>query len=219
MKKIAGPKKLNFTETSALSKTRFTEFLIQKNGWDMSAFGGWVFCPGMLFDSLDTWWGNRRMRDRPHEGLDLCLYRDREDRILHLDEKTKIPVMYDGVVVRVMSDFLGKSVIVEHKLQDNDKSKFCTIYGHIIPHSSLSLGKVVKEGEIIANLADANKSKTLILPHLHISLAWPSNVISYNKLTWDEIGARTSLTLVDPLHILDSHHLDLERDNPPCRNL
>ena len=35
----------------SLRNTRFTEFLIQKNALDEGGFKGWVFCPGMLFNS------------------------------------------------------------------------------------------------------------------------------------------------------------------------
>lgn len=62
------------------------------------------------------WWGDCGERDNPHEGLDLCLYRNMEDDILRLDEKTNIPAMSDGVVVKIINDFLGRSVILEPPL-------------------------------------------------------------------------------------------------------
>ena len=68
----------------------------------------------MLFNSTDKWWGDQGKRDKPHEGLDLCLYKDREDKILRLGENAKVPVIYDGIVVGIVDDFLGKSVIIEH---------------------------------------------------------------------------------------------------------
>lgn len=208
---------MDFSWTPSLRKTRFTEFLIRENALDERDFEEWIFCPGMLFSASNKWWGDQGKRDKPHEGLDLCLYRNRRDRILRLDEKTKIPVMYDGVVVKIINDFLGKSVIIEHSLPGSNNSRFCTIYGHTDPHGSVHVGRIVKEGDIIATLADSSKSKTNIFPHLHISLGWTSKIISYDKLDWETIGATNTLTLIEPLSVIDWHYLVLESALPPCR--
>ena len=201
---------LDFLGTPYLTNTRFTEFLIRENGLDKSGFEGWIFCPGMLFNAIDKWWGDQGKRDKPHEGLDLCLYRDRGDMILRLGEKIKIPVIYDGVVVGIISDFLGKSVIIEHLLPNCDNRRFCTIYGHTIPDRGLHIGKIVKQGDIIATLADSSKSKADIFPHLHISLGWTSKAISYDRLDWGKIGAQNTLTLLDPLQVINCNYLTLE---------
>jgi len=198
---------MDFTRTPCLRNTRFTEFLIRKNALDPGGFKGWVFCPGMLFNSTDKWWGDRGKRDKPHEGLDLCLYKDREDTILRLDETAKVPVIYDGMVVGIVDDFLGKSVIIEHLFPGCHNNRLCTIYGHTIPEDNLSVGKIVKEGEVIATLADSSTSKTNIFPHLHISLGWTSKEISYDTLNWENIGAPNTVTLLDPLQVIDWHYL------------
>jgi len=203
---------VDVTRTPSLRNTRFTEFLIQKNALDQSGFKEWVFCPGMLFNSTDKWWGNQGKRDKPHEGLDVCLYRDREDMILRLAEKARVPVLYDGTVVRIVDDFLGKSVFIEHSFSDDDNNRLCTIYGHTIPEETLYVGKIVKKGDVIATLADASRSATNILPHLHISLGWTSKVLSYDRLDWETIGAQDALTLLDPLQVIDWHYLILARD-------
>ena len=194
---------MKFSRTRCLRKTQFNEVLIRENALNKKGFKEWLFYSGMLFDAPDKWWGDRRKRDRPHEGLDLCLYSDRLDRVLSLDEKTKIPVMYDGTVVRILNDFLGKSIIMEHGLYKNDNSRFCTIYGHTNPYVDIHAGRIVKEGDIIATLADSSKLKTNIIPHLHISLGWISEVVSYDKLDWETIAASNTLTLLNPLHIID----------------
>jgi murein DD-endopeptidase MepM/ murein hydrolase activator NlpD len=198
---------MDFTRTPSLRNTRFTEFLIRKNALDPGGFKGWVFCPGMLFNSTDKWWGDRGKRDKPHEGLDLCLYKDREGTILRLGETAKVPVIYDGMVVGIVDDFLGKSVIIEHLFSGCHNNKLCTIYGHTIPEDNLCVGKVVKEGEVIATLADSITSKTNIFPHLHLSLGWTSKKISYDTLNWENIGAPNTVTLLDPLQVIDWHYL------------
>ncbi|OGP76804.1 MAG: hypothetical protein A2V86_15095 [Deltaproteobacteria bacterium RBG_16_49_23] len=193
--------------TSFLKKSRFTEFLVRENGLDEPGFQEWIFYPGMLFNAMDKWWGNQGKRERPHEGLDLCLYRDREDRILRLDEKTKIPALYDGVVVRVVDDFIGKSVIVEHRLPGSDNSRFCTIYGHTNLPRGLHVDRIVKAGDILATLARPNKSQSNIPPHLHISLGWIFNEISYENLDWDTMDTLKPLKWVDPLQVISRHFL------------
>jgi len=207
---------VDLTRTPSLRNTRFTEFLIQKNAFGEGGFKGWIFCPGMLFNSTGKWWGDQNQRDKPHEGLDLCFYNDREDTILSLGKKAKIPVIYDGIVVRIIDDFLGKSVVIEHLFSDCNNNRLCTIYGHTIPESNLHVGNIVKQGDVIATLADSNRSKTNIFPHLHISLGWTSKEISYDRLDWENIGDPNTLTLLDPMQVIDWHYLILEREK--CEN-
>ena len=195
--------------TPPLSKTRFTEFLVRENSLGECGFEEWIFYPGMLFNAPDKWWGDQGKRDKPNEGLDLFLYRDQLDRILHLNKKTKIPVMYDGVVVGIVNDFLGKSVIMEHGFAAKDNRKFCTIYGHTNPHDGIHVGRVVKQGDIIATLADAGRSKTGISTHLHISVGWISRPVSYDLLDWETIGAPDVMTLLDPLNVIDRSYVSI----------
>ena len=212
MVKGADVDNVDFIRTPSLKNTRFTEFLIRKNALDKGGFKGWVFCPGMLFNSTDKWWGDQGKRDKPHEGLDLCLYKDREDTILRLGEKAKVPAIYDGIVVRIVEDFLGKSVVIEHLLSDFDNNRLCTIYGHTIPEDDLHVGKIVKKGDVVVTLADSSRSKTNIFPHLHISLGWTSKGISYDRMDWESIGAPNTLTLLDPLQVIDWNHRILARE-------
>ena len=219
MDKGASKNNVRFIEPFAFRKTRFTEVFIRENALDERGFKEWIFCPGMLFNAQKKWWGDQRERDTPHVGLDLCMYRARQDRIFHLNEKTKIPVMYGGVVVRIINDFLGKTVIMEHCLPNSDKRRLYTFYGHINPCGDFQVGRVFKEGDIIATLADAKKSKAEISPHLHISLGWTSQAIAYDTLNWETIGTANTLTLLDPLHIIDGPYTLWDRPFTPCNDL
>jgi hypothetical protein len=213
----AGADSVNSARTLFLRNSRFTEFLIQKNGLGEGGFKGWVFCTGMLFNSTDKWWGDRGKRDKPHEGLDLCLYKDRNGTILRLGNKAKVPAIYDGKVIVIIDDFLGKSIIIEHSFPDRDSSRLCTIYGHTIPRDNLHVGNIVEEGDIIATLTGPSRSKSNIFPHLHISLGRTSKEISYDRLDWENIGDPNTLTLLDPLQIIDRHYFILARET--CENL
>lgn len=198
---------MDASETPFLKKSRFTEFFIRENALDESGFQEWTFYPGMLFNAMDKWWGNRGKRDKPHEGLDLCFYKDRKDRIFCFDEKMKIPALYDGIVVKMVDDFMGKSVFVEHRLPDSNHRRFFMIYGHTNPLPHLHDGRIVKEGEIIAALARPGKPQINIPPHLHLSLAWIFNKISYENLNWKTMGNLKELKWVDPLQVISRHSL------------
>jgi hypothetical protein len=187
-----------------LRKTAFTQFLVTQNDLDKVGFRTWVFYPGMLFNAPDRWWGDGGKRAKPHEGLDLCLYRDGRNRIVPLREKTKIPATYDGTIMKIFADFLGQSVIIDHDtgVVNHANSRLCTIYGHLIPEPDLYVGKAVTEGETIGTIAKAGTSANGLLSHLHLSFAWKSESLSYDRLDWDNIGTSDTLTLVDPLELL-----------------
>jgi hypothetical protein len=195
--------KSGFTQIPCPTPTRFTEFLIRKNDLAENGFDRWVFHPGMLFHSPDKWWGDRGRRLTPHEGLDLCCYRVPGGRMHCLDDKTRIPVLYDGVIVAIVNDFLGKSVIVEHPHDGRGSPGLCSIYGHTNPPHDLQIGNSVEKGEILATLADTSRSKSGIQPHLHISLGLTEKCISYEQFDWETIGSWRMLTLADPLSVLD----------------
>ncbi len=48
---------------------------------------------------------------------------DRSREIRRLDEKTRIPVMHDGVVKAMFKDYLGKTVIIEHEHCGSDTGR------------------------------------------------------------------------------------------------
>ncbi len=203
------------TKRISLNKSRFTEFFIQANGLGKNGFDEWLFLPGMLFLAPDKWWGNRSKRDHPHEGLDLGLYRDRQGNIRQLEEATQIPAMYSGVVVKVLDDFMGKSVIMEHVLPDKETSMVITIYGHTIPAENLKAGRSFNRGDIIATLANRKKSKPDIDPHLHISIGCSSQTISYDSLNWESIGTPDMIRLFDPLSVMNWKYSVLESNRFP----
>ena len=201
------PPKISSIETS-----RFTKFFTQANDLGEIGFDEWLFLPGMLFGAPNKWWGNQSKRVKPHEGLDLGLYRDRRGSIQQLNETFQIPAMYGGVVVKILDDFLGKSVIMEHVLPDNESIIVITIYGHTVPAKNLRAGISFKHGDIIATLANRKKSKPDIDPHLHISTAWSLRPCSFEDLNWKTIGTSDTLTLFDPLKVMDRQYSVLEDD-------
>lgn len=184
-------------------KTQFTRTLEENNRKDM-IISEWIFKPGMLFKSMDKWWGDRKQRTIPHEGLDLCLYKDPQGTIHSLDSQTRIPALFNGRVVKIMKDFLGLTMVMEHDPVDESAPGFLTIFGHANPAKDMHVGRRVKKGEMICSLSWPDKPKSQgLLPHLHITAGTFFSEIPYDKLTWKVIPATPSLTLIDPLPLLD----------------
>jgi hypothetical protein len=144
------------------------------------------------------------MRDRPHEGVDLCFFKDREGSIHHVpDAPFGIPVLYDGTVVNVVEDYIGTSLFVLHNICDAKGNQLFTIYAHIDPSAGMRSGVAVKEGNIIATIADARKKKAKMSSHLHLSLAWIAPSYPRERLDWKSLDEHDTALLVDPLPVID----------------
>jgi len=186
---------------------------------DLPGLQEWLFCPGMLFQSTCKWWGDRGSRNRPHEGLDLLLYRDREGKVLHLTERTRIRVISDGMIVGIIQDFLGKSIIVEHAVPDGDDERCYTIYGHTSPQDGICGGMLINGGDIIGTVAAPGRTGFPMAPHLHLSIAWAPAPVSYDHFNWNTLAASELLTLLDPLAVISCDYRMLEHDAPACQDL
>ena len=201
-------------------ENRFTERFVKENGLDAAGFTGWAFHNGMLFRSMEKWWGKGE-RPKPHEGLDLCLFKDRNGGIHHLSEGALIPSMHSGIVVQILDDFLGKTLIIAHNTPSAEGSGFCTIFGHTVPAERLSVGTTVQQGEAIGTIAGSGRSSSGLLPHLHISAGWKSTDFTYEELNWSKISSENVMSLIDPLEIINTGNvtiidsIDAETIEPP----
>ena len=200
-------------------KTGFTRMLIEANMLDPENFRSWIFCPGMLFGSPDKWWGDHGLRDFPHEGIDLCLYADRTGRICRLDDETRIPVIQDGMVKAMFTDYLGQAIILEHEYGHSQNKKILSVYAHTEPQTGIQPGVAVKKGDVIATIADTSSSKAKILPHLHLTIGIPSPILSYDSFVWNIMRDPDRVTLLDPRDIADWAGRDLASDNSYCLEL
>jgi murein DD-endopeptidase MepM/ murein hydrolase activator NlpD len=181
-------------------------------------FREWIFCPGMLFQSTDKWWGKRGKRNRPHEGLDLLVYLDHEGTTRHIDETFPIPMLADGRIVGVMPDFLGESIIVEHPSPEGKTENILTMYGHTHPLKHVKPGVAMKKDDIVAMVAGRGQTAFTMSPHLHITIARTLSPVSYDTLTWDVISIFESLVLLDPLDFINFPFMVVEADSPVCLN-
>ena len=178
-------------------KSFFKDALIRLNGLDRQGFADWIFKPGMLFKDIAVWWGGG-VRRRPHEGLDICFYRDGSGQNRRLTEKTIIPVIYDGKIVRIHDDFIGKSVYVMHEIYDGNGNRLHTVYGHTSPLCGIAEGKELREGDPFATIADVGTGKTVIPPHVHLSVAWIPVSFPCEMLNWDMMSNPDIITLCNP---------------------
>lgn len=185
----------------ALAKSCFAAEFIKINRPALKDFEEWVFLPGMLFGSRETWWMDAKKRTRPHEGLDLCLYATTGGRIERVQEDLQIPALYSGTVVALIADFLGTSVFVRspHFPEEGD---ILWAFGHMHPRDDLYEGAEIQEGEILGALAPAGTKRTGAPPHLHLSLASLEKDSLITFRAWEPITNSDSLRFLDPLPLL-----------------
>jgi hypothetical protein len=183
-------------------KSRFLPDLLAHNQPGMHGFNRWIFQPGMLFQARETWWGERRPRPTPHEGVDLYSFADRHGRVSTLDEHTNIPAAFDGDIVKISRDFLGQSVFLRHDIW-SDGRQLWTIYGHLAPMAGLAIGETVAGGQIIACVSPSPGKRTVVPPHVHLTFAWMPAGVHPEPLNWSNLGTDPAITLIDPLPVLD----------------
>lgn len=202
--------------SATLRNCRLADSLVTVNGLDQHGFSSWLFCPGMSFNSLKKWWGDHGQRDFPHEGIDIGLYRGADAEIRRLDETSRVPAIGNGVVKTVFTDFLGQAVILEHETISTDKRRLLSIYAHTNPLPHIQVGVSVREGEILATLAETRSAKADIIPHLHFSLALASPALSYKAFVWNELLKPDQVCLLNPLQLIDFTHQMCDADHPYC---
>jgi len=132
----------------------------------------------------------------------MCLYRDRNGDDHTLDEKIKIPLIYDGEVVNIINDYIGKSIFLIHDICDGKGNQLYSIYGHTELCNGLDKGKTFHAGDVIAMIKDTREKKVDIMPHLHLSLAWVPKSLPYNKLNWKTISDLGIVTFLNPLEFI-----------------
>lgn len=182
--------------------TSFMRCLLEQNRQHLGGFRKWLFQTGMLFHSRETWWGLKKTRPGPHEGLDLCSFADVHGQERRLPEHTRIPAALAGTVVNIHRDFLGRSIFMVHEVFADDGRQLLSAYGHTQPLDAVAPGKRVAAGEIIATLAGGSGKKGAVPVHLHITFAWAPAPLNPRQLTWPNLGQDPAITLLDPRPIL-----------------
>ncbi len=161
-------------------------------------FAEWRILPGMEFGSRVKWWSDGNDRKEAHNGLDLRFYNDPDGRILALDRHAEVPLIYPGLVVRCVPDFLGQSIFVRHGITEAGRRLF-TLYGHVVPAAGI-LNTALPEGAVIAALSEAGNMK--VPCHLHISIALMPDSVPPENLGWKMLSENQDVTFLDPREII-----------------
>jgi len=109
--------------------------------------------------------------------------------------------MYDGIVVGIVDDFLGKTIIMEHRFPQAPALALVTVYGHTKPALALRPGRAFRAGEVMASIASQGASNKAIDPHLHVSLGQPSGAVALGSLNWQNM--LRGLVMFDPFEVVD----------------
>lgn len=185
--------------------SQFFTDLVEKNG--ITDFDSWYFYSGMMFGSDDKWWGKGGTRPEPHEGLDICYYKNTTGDLKSLNEKTMIPVMYDGVVFDVSDDdYLGRSIFVRHDVRDKNDFFLHSVYAHANPEGGLTQGTVLRQGDLLARVADIRERNLSIPGHIHVSMVFLPEDYPKDMLKWSILAVTYQARLVDPFGYLECNY-------------
>ncbi|MFN2355278.1 MAG: peptidoglycan DD-metalloendopeptidase family protein [Desulfopila sp.] len=170
----------------------------------------YLFYPGMEFGSKQKWWPDTGVRPTPHEGIDFCYYCRPDGCEGAFTHATNVPVMADGTVFAVCSDFLGQSVFVDHHY--NTEFRFLSIYAHIVPKSTITRGFQVKAGQAIGAIADTSGRKNKMPAHLHLSCMQLDRKVAPDECGWGMIHSRRR-DLIDPLPAISGKKVRFRHTN------
>ncbi|MBW1650390.1 MAG: M23 family metallopeptidase [Deltaproteobacteria bacterium] len=180
-----------------MKKTDFCRDIIELNKKFMTDFKRWIFKEGMLFNSYEKWW-DKGKRISAHEGIDFWGFETLSGGVKRLNAKVKAPALFDGEVVKIKKDFLGKSIYIRHSdIISEAEECLYTFYGHLKPFHLL--GQRVKKRDAIGFVSD----KSLKIPaHMHISLAWIAKNFDSDNIAWNDLWNNRFIRLVDPIFIV-----------------
>ena len=186
-------------------------------------FRGWRFEPGMLFASDVMWWGSRKPRRLPHEGVDFATYDDLGGGRRKVLAGADVSCALDGVVAAVFDDFIGQTVVIYHdhavwRTHSPYHSSGETtapageaplehwglhlVYGHVTAHGSLVVGAPIQRGEMVGAVAESAGSAPA---HLHLTAAWACPTFLPSEWSWKTMGrSHDRVMLTSPLRVLAS---------------
>ncbi len=161
----------------------------------------WYFHCGMLFLTKDKWWGDFKLRNSVHEGIDITYYKAASDSWRQLNEAILVPTMESGIVLNICDDFLGKTIVTQPFLpMTNSDSRILLVYAHIEPWNDIQIDSIILEGCSIATLSHTKKNPQLP-PHLHLSCFEVPKNIPAKELNWNLFSKSDVVRLIHPLFL------------------
>ena len=160
----------------------------------------WLFHCGMLFSSLNKWWGDFKFRHAIHEGIDITYFRTRSGEIKCFNPSTRIPAMDNGKIIHICDDFLGQTIVVEHDISISFNRRILFVYAHIIPETNVKTGILIHKDDIIATVCDTKKNP-ILPPHLHFSCFEVPSYIPPKDLNWKLFSKNPDIHLIHPVFL------------------
>ena len=151
----------------------------------------------MGFQDTGLWWGEGKKRITPHEGVDFVQYLDRNGKSWSLAAGLVIPTIFSGEIAWLHRDFLAWSLYIKHPQFVLPGRVLYTVFGHMLPGENESAGRRVASGEVVGSLEKYQQNNIVPL-HLHLTIAWISEVVAPEELSWQLLNDRDLVTLVDP---------------------
>ncbi len=187
---------------------RVNKLALENTGTDASSDKAkitWVFYPGMLQDSPDKWWADFGRRHATHEGIDICFFRN-NSRIPALPPGVSVPAMFDGTVVNVADDLLGKSIVVSYnppgfKPSGGNGKNIVMVYSHLEVDGGLTPGTRISRGQIIARTFDTRIKKSKLLSHIHLSCIIVPEGMPPKALNWSLFPDRKQVEYINPIFL------------------
>ena len=173
-------------------KSQFTSDIARLNRLEP---GLWLLGPGMAFGDTHHWWGQKKKRPVPHNGVDLAYFRTPDGTQHNLGAGTLVPAPFDGLIARVIPDFLGMSVFLAHDIEINNM-RLISALGHMAPHMLLHVGAHIKSGAPLGSISRP-KNKD-VPPHLHLTLALAPKDFPPSSLTWELLDQNNEVNPIDP---------------------
>ncbi|OLP93153.1 hypothetical protein AK812_SmicGene24964 [Symbiodinium microadriaticum] len=131
------------------------------------AGGRFILEAGAEFGSLNCWWGKRRPRPAPHEGVDFCDFQDfNSGTKRQIEPGCPVPAVADGQVVAVFEDFMAQTIIMTHQ-EHLDGRQLATLLAHVVPVPGLAPGQRCSPDVEVAAVA---ASRTTAPAHVHLSV-------------------------------------------------
>lgn len=160
-----------------------------------------LFQPGMLFNDENFWWGERKKRPRPHEGIDIFLMQDAGGQLKCVAAAMLVPVPLPGRLVHFHRDFLGETIYIQHPEIRRDGAVLHTLYGHLHPGAMHLFPSSITKGQT-AGAINSSSATSSVPAHLHVSCAWIGKNQQISLLNWDTMAANDNVIFIDPFPFL-----------------
>jgi murein DD-endopeptidase MepM/ murein hydrolase activator NlpD len=154
----------------------------------------------MLFDSREKWW-SQGPRASAHEGIDLCLIHQPNHNPVPLFPGLPVLSAVPGLVVAIIPDFLGQTLIIARKAEGDPHREWITLLAHIQPHPEIRTGQWIEAGQPVGWTKTFPRPRGMLC-HVHLSVGALNRPGDY-ALTWPELVQRNRVDFIDPLLLLD----------------